>query len=295
MPADHLAFVLQQALRDRPAVVHRADEVLLRHFDVVEERLAERRRAADQTDRRRGDAGRLHIEQQEADAFVLRHVEVGAHETEDPIRFVGVRRPDLRAVHEVIVAHVFGARAQAGEIRTGARFRVTLTPADFAAHDLRQVLELLRFVTELEQCRAEHPDAEARQRRSCIDAAEFLLQHAVLVDRQSAAAVLLRPHRTRPAFLGHPRQPHARFGIDELLAAAAPNGFFFVAGGTHRRRTVRLEPGAGFAAERVEIAHGLHLGQSLGCDFSEVIVARAALRALRREWAAKAARICLLL
>jgi len=38
---DHVALVLQQPLGDRPAVVARADEIVLAHLDVVEEGLTE--------------------------------------------------------------------------------------------------------------------------------------------------------------------------------------------------------------------------------------------------------------
>ena len=48
-----------------------ADDLVLGHFHVVEESLAERRIAADQQDRLGRDAGHFHVEQQEADAAML--------------------------------------------------------------------------------------------------------------------------------------------------------------------------------------------------------------------------------
>ncbi|MNC69474.1 hypothetical protein D3C75_1201670 [compost metagenome] len=63
-----LALVLQQALAQGPATVERADQLTLRHLDVVEEHLAERRLAADQVDRADADAGRAHVQHDQADA-----------------------------------------------------------------------------------------------------------------------------------------------------------------------------------------------------------------------------------
>ena len=48
---------------------------------------------------------------------------------EHPVRVLGARRPDLLAVDQEVVAAVFGAGAQAGEVGPGARFAVALTPA----------------------------------------------------------------------------------------------------------------------------------------------------------------------
>ena len=75
---------------------------------------------------------------------------------------VGVRRPDLLPVDDVVVAVARRARVcKAGQVGAGARLAVALAPADLAAHDRRQVLALLLLAAVLEQHRAEHPQAEA--------------------------------------------------------------------------------------------------------------------------------------
>src|SRR5262249_40245064 len=154
-----------------------------------------RRCAADQPDRLNRDAGLMHRQQYEADAVVLRHVGVRANEREHPIRVLRARRPDLLAVDDEVIAAIFGARAQTREIRTGARFAVTLTPAYLAAHDRRNVAPLLIFGAEFEESRADHRRAHAHQRRTRIDAPHLFNEDYVLFFRQTAAAVLLRPHR----------------------------------------------------------------------------------------------------
>ncbi len=106
---------------------------------------------------------------------------VCAHEGKDPVGFVSVRRPDFLAIDEVVVALVFTLGLKVCKVRAGAWFRITLTPADFAAHDLRQVLFLLFFVGKFKKCRAKHPDAEAHESRAGFDAPKFLLQDFVFI------------------------------------------------------------------------------------------------------------------
>src|SRR5205085_8188 len=94
-----LPLVLQQPLGDVPAAVQLADQILFRHLHIGEEGFAERRRAGDQLYRPRLDTRRLHIEQDERNAFVLLRG-VGADEAENPIGLIGVAGPDLLAVDE---------------------------------------------------------------------------------------------------------------------------------------------------------------------------------------------------
>ena len=82
--------------------------------------------------------GRLHVEQQEADPAML-GLGRGADQAEDPVGLVGVAGPHLLAVDQPVVALVLGLGLQAGEIGAGARLRIALAPADFAARDLGQV------------------------------------------------------------------------------------------------------------------------------------------------------------
>ena len=82
-----------------------------------------------------GDAGRLHVEQQVADAAVLRRVRVRAGEHEHPVGEVGAGGPDLLAVDDVVVAVADGAGLEAGEVAAGAGLAEALAPRDLAAED----------------------------------------------------------------------------------------------------------------------------------------------------------------
>ena len=76
------ALVRERALRDRPAAVELADEVLARHDHVGEEHLGEPGLAVDVAQRPDVDARRVHVDDEQRDALVLRQRRVGAHVAE---------------------------------------------------------------------------------------------------------------------------------------------------------------------------------------------------------------------
>ena len=180
--ADHLALVAEQIFGDVPAFVDLADDLLLGHLHVVEEGLAEGRIAADQQDRPGRDAGRFHVEQQEADPALL-GLGRRPHQAEDPVGLVGIAGPHLLAVDQPVIALVLGLGLEPGEVGAGARLRIALAPADLAARDLRQIVSLLLLGAEREQRRPEHRDAEAGQRRPRADPLHLFLQHARFLRR----------------------------------------------------------------------------------------------------------------
>ena len=170
---------------------------------------------------------------------------IRADQTEDPIRLVCVRGPDLGAVHQIVVALVFGLGLQSGQVGSMAWFRVTLTPANLAAGNFGQILQLLFLTGEFQQCRAEHPDAKALQGWARLDASQFFVEDLVLVGRQPAAAILRWPSRYRPAFLSHAFQPQLGLRINPLLSASAPDHFVLRGRCAHGSRTVVFQPGSG--------------------------------------------------
>ena len=246
----------QQVFGDVPALVLGVDEIFLRHFHVGEEGLAERRLAGDQQDRPRLDAGRGHVEQQEGNAFMLLGLGIRAHEAKNPVGVVGVARPDLLAVDEIMVALVLGLCLQRSKVGAGARLRIALAPADFATRDLGQVFLLLRLIAVFQQRRAEHPDAETVEGRAAFHRAHFFAQDFRFVLGEAAAAEFLRPVRHGPAARGHALQPLLLRLVLELPVAAAPTAVFFVVRRrTHFGRAICLEPGACLAPEGFEIGH----------------------------------------
>ena len=110
------AFVFQQGLRHAPSAVQRADQICARYAHVVEEGLAELRLTADQFDGPHRDAGRGHVDQQEADALLFACCRVRAHEAENPVGAIGLRGPDLGAVDDEMITVDFGACLQAREV-----------------------------------------------------------------------------------------------------------------------------------------------------------------------------------
>ena len=91
--------------------------------------------AVEHDDRPHRDARRLHVDQQEGDAFLRLGVGIGAHQAEDPVAPADKRGPGLLAVDDVVVAfpHRFGAQGR--EVGTGTRLGVALAPRHLGAAD----------------------------------------------------------------------------------------------------------------------------------------------------------------
>jgi hypothetical protein len=253
---DHRALVTEQRLGDGPALVDLAHHLTARHADVVEERLAERRIAADELDRLHADAGARHVHEQEADALVLGRVGVRAHEEEHPVGLIGVRRPHLLSGDDEVVALEHGARLQAREIGAGAGLRVALAPADLAADDRRDVRALELLGAELEQRRSDHRQAETDERWAQAHRGHLLREDARLLLAQAAAAVGGRPGGRGPAARRHHLEPALDVGTREGRAPPAPARLLVLAQRRrHRLRSVGFQPGARLAPERFEISH----------------------------------------
>ena len=239
------ALVLQEALGDRPAFVEAADQVLLLGNGVVEEGLAEGRGAGDQADGPHGDAGLMHGEEHEADALVLGHVRIRAHQAENPVGVVGAGGPDLLAIDDEVIAVVFGASAQRRQIRAGTRFRIALAPPHFAASDFRQVAGLLFVGAVFQKRGADHRRAHACHRRSNVQGAHLLQQRHVVFFVQAGAAVLLRPGRHGESPIRAAFQPLPLVRRHRHLGAAARH----FARPPTRFRTVGIQPIVNFASE----------------------------------------------
>src|SRR5690606_6258879 len=102
------ALEFQQVFCDVPSIAFLTDTVGNGNVDVVEEGLVEFVGAVDREDRADLDAGRLEGDQQERDAFLLLAGIIGANEGEHPIAAMRLRRPDLAAGDDVVVAVAYG-------------------------------------------------------------------------------------------------------------------------------------------------------------------------------------------
>ena len=105
------------------------------------------------------DARRLHVDDHDADAAVLRRVGVGAHEAEAVVGVVRSRGPDLLAAdHEVVAVHL-GARRQAGEVAARAGLAHSQAPGDLGAQRRQQVLLLEEVAAVVEDRRRDDPQS----------------------------------------------------------------------------------------------------------------------------------------
>src|SRR5258705_691567 len=188
---------------------------------------------------------------------------IGSHQAEDPVGVVGVGGPDLLAVDDKIVAVALGAGLQRGEVRSGIRFGIALAPADQAGGNLRQMFLLLRLGAVFQERRPEHGNAEREQRLPRAERHHLLAHDFCLFRIEAGAAIFLRPVRHGPALVAHPLEPHLLRLRREFGIAAAPERIFLRRHRPpHLRRTIGLEPGAGFAAKFFQIGHGsfFHMG-----------------------------------
>ena len=199
--SDERAFVAEQGLGYSPAAVQRSDEVIAGDEHVHEERVAERERAAGGEERLDGQAGGLHVDEQEADASLLPGLRIGAHQSEDPVGILGVGRPRLLPVHdEVPLAIILGARREGSQIRSGVGLGVALAPDLFAGEDLRQESLLLRLGAELDEEWADRNEAQRGQQRAAGEL-ELLREDEAMGHVEAGPAVLDGPMRRDPTLL----------------------------------------------------------------------------------------------
>ena len=169
-----------------------------RHADILEDHLVEVRHAAEALDRAHRHAGQAHVDQQHRDAVLLLAGTVRAHQREAPVRPVGVGRPDLAAVDDVVVAVAHRPAGERGQVRAGIRLRIALAPDGPAGEDARQVARLLLLGAEGEQHGAHHLRAEGHRRRRAGEVA-FLLEDEPLRRRPARPAGGFRPVGAHPA------------------------------------------------------------------------------------------------
>src|SRR5206468_5983920 len=158
-----------------------------------------------------GDAGRLHVDEEEAEPAMPRRLEVGARDEDAPVGEAGVAGPDLLSRHEEDVAAELGAGAAGGEVRAGVRLGEALAPDLLAGQDPRQEAALLRLRAVMDERRPDQrrPDTDVDHRRRA-DAGVLLGEEELLDRRRAAPAVLARPVEPRPAALEEAALPPAR-------------------------------------------------------------------------------------
>ena len=178
------------------------------------------------------DARRLHVDDQRADALVLRRVGIGAHEAEAPVGVVRARRPHLLAVDDELVAVEHGARLQAREVAAGAGLAHAEAPRDLGPQRREQEPLLLLGRAVVDDRRGD--DAEALRVRAARDLAP---RHLLEVDHllRSAWRCARRARAANPG-TSQPASNSVRCHVARPLAACARSTAS--ARGTRRRRAV---------------------------------------------------------
>ena len=132
------AFVNQRGDNHFPAAIDFANDIPRGHADVGQEYFIEVGFATRLTNGAHGDAGRLHVNDEDRQPFVLRLARVGSRHQQGPGSVPCMRRPHLLAIDDEITSRrvMLGARQNAGKIGTSRRLRVELTP-NFRAFECR--------------------------------------------------------------------------------------------------------------------------------------------------------------
>src|SRR5262249_4917656 len=137
------ALVGERVHGDPPAAVLRADHVLARDEDRVEEDLVELGAPRHLPERADGDARRGPVDDEVRDAPVLRGRRVGAGEADRPAREPREARPHLLPREAVAVALALGAGPDGSQVGAGARLAEELAPYLLGGEDLRDEAPLL--------------------------------------------------------------------------------------------------------------------------------------------------------
>ncbi len=205
--------MLQEHLAVGPALAFFAHEVFQWDLYVFEDDFVDLAVALDRDDRIHRDAGCLHVDEQEADAFLApRDVRAGSCKQENPVGMLAERGPGLGAVQDVVIAREVRARLQRREIRTGARLGVALAPPHVAREDVGQEALLLLLVAEGIDDGADHAEAEGHDRRR-VGFGHLGREDVLLHRRPARAAIFDRPVHPGPAALVQPL-----LEADEVLA-----------------------------------------------------------------------------
>src|SRR5690606_9544585 len=123
----------------------------------------------------------------------------------------------LLTVHHIVITVTYRTGLQRGQVGTGARLGITLTPPVLTGQDARQILALLLFGTELDDHRSDHVDAEGDGAR-CTGSSTFLVEDVLLNRARVAAVMFNRPTRCIPARAGQDLLPALVVFFGQVLA-----------------------------------------------------------------------------
>ena len=129
----HAAFVARRAHRRTPALVHRADDVVVGNEDVVQENLPETGVAAELGDRPHRHAVGLEVEHEVGQPAMALGGRVGSEQPECPVPERCPAAPDLLPVEQPAAVGLGGGGPQGGQVAPGLRLGPGLRPDLFTA------------------------------------------------------------------------------------------------------------------------------------------------------------------
>ena len=147
-----------------------------------------------------GDAGRIHIHEQEGNAFLFFRVLIRAHQQEAPIGIHGECGPDLLAIHHIGIAIEHGFGAERRQIRSCIGFGIALAPDMLTGENLRQKPQLLFPRAVVDQHRPDHDNAMVIGACAAM-AFDFLSENNLLRRGQPKPTKFARPAGAKPAFI----------------------------------------------------------------------------------------------
>src|SRR5712692_11662569 len=110
-----------------------------------------------------------------------------------------IRRPDLLALDNEVVAFLDRARLQRGKVGSRVGFRIALAPDLLAGDDLGDETLLLLFRAPMHQRGADEPWPGADERQRCVKAQQLLMIDDSLEEAQPASTVFRRPIDAGPS------------------------------------------------------------------------------------------------
>ncbi|MCY1436386.1 hypothetical protein D9M71_525100 [compost metagenome] len=168
-------------------------------------------------DRPHADAGSSHVNQQKADAALLLGLWIGAYQAEHPVGVVRHGSPGFLAADHIMITVAHRASPQAGQVGTGARFRIALAPPVFGAENIGQKAHLLLRRAELDDHWANHVDAKRHHARGTYGGTLFF-EYVFFHHSPTRAAELNRPAGRQPATLVEQTHPGHHVMLVEALA-----------------------------------------------------------------------------
>src|SRR4051794_17110430 len=239
------AFVSERVHGDLPSVAASAEQVLLRHHDVVQEQLAELGVAGDLRHRPHFEARRAHLHDQHRDPAVPGRVRVRAGEHAAPARELPPGDPRLLAAHDEVVVVLDRARSQRREVGARVGLREALAPDRVRREDRRDVAAPLLVGAEAQQRGAEHVEPHDVDELGRAGGRELRAAPDLRRGGPPAAAELGRPRAAHVAGLVAARLPRPQ-RLDALLERSRQAPRIGRLGG-EERPDLLLEPALGVA------------------------------------------------